>query len=132
LALPKVVVSTVEIPVADLPRAIAWYDKVLGFKAGWADAANAILSRQGESVRLLLVRTARPERLVIHPEGTAVVHGVLDLQTDDLAALHAHLVGAGANPDPLGPPAHEWAPRGFGFWDSEGNRLGAFSYPQRT
>ena len=51
------------------------------------------------------------------------------LKAADLEALHAHISTLGTAVDELRPPSLSWAPRGFGFLDSEGgNRLAAFSY----
>jgi catechol-2,3-dioxygenase len=132
MALPKIVVDTVEIPVGNLERAVAWYGAALEFQAEWSDQGHALLSRDGEKVRLLLVQTKDEARLGIRSCNANLLHGVLDFSTPDLDGLHAHLTGLKAKVDALGPPANEWAPRGFGFFDSEGNRLGASSAPPRS
>lgn len=127
---PRVRINTVEIPVADLARAVEWYERCLGFVAEWSDEHHAMLvAREGdESARILLVETDDHTRLAFRSTKTSVTHSVVDFVSDDLDALHAHLRSCGANADDLGPPANDWAPRGFGFVDPDRNRLGAFSY----
>ena len=130
---PPVRIASVEIPVTDLARACAWYERALGFVAEWSDADHAMLSggADGEGgPTVLLVQTKDAARLAFTCTGTGVRHGVVDVRTADLDGLHAHLAAMGARVDELAAGGNEWAPRGFGFFDCEGNRLGAFSYAQ--
>lgn len=124
--------ATVEIPVRSLARAAGWYEAALGYTSEWSDGHHAMLvPRAGGAgaVRLLLVETAdEGARLAFGSTHTAITHSVLDFESGDLEALHAHLTGLGTPVDELGPPKNDWAPRGFGFEDTEGNRLGAFEY----
>ena len=79
-------------------------------------------------MRLLLVETLETVRLGFFGSSSGVHHGVIDFKASDLEALHAHISTLGTAVDELRPPSLSWAPRGFGFLDSEGNRLAAFSY----
>lgn len=124
---PDFQLATIELPVTDLARAVSWYEKVLGCALSWSDESHALL-RFRPGVDLLLVRTDDPTRLSFRSSATGVHHGVVDFRTSDLEALHASLSAAGAQVDPLGPPANDWAPRGFAFFDPDGNRFGAFAY----
>jgi catechol 2,3-dioxygenase-like lactoylglutathione lyase family enzyme len=131
----RVCADCIEIPVALLERAKTWYQEVLGLDCVWSDDHHAMLEgaeSAGHSydfgLRILLVETQDPARLGFLSSHTQVVHGVIDLKTEDIEAFHRHLKSKNVNADDLSPPASGWAPRGFGFLDSEGNRLGAFSY----
>lgn len=123
----SVTVATVEIPVSDLRRAVGWYAETLGFKEEWADEHHALLGAGDDGPRLLLV-VADGARLGFSCPATGLRHGVVDLRTGDLDALHARLTALGGPVDALDEPGNGWAPRGFGFEDSEGNRLAAFAY----
>ena len=129
-------ISTVEIPVADLARAIEWYQSALGLNCTWSDEHHAMLAEataagvqtKSTSPSILLVRTNDGSRLGFRNTSNGLHHSVIDFQTGDLEAFHAHLLLLGSQVDDLTPPANEWAPRGFGFFDCEGNRMGAFTY----
>jgi len=132
---PSIRLSTVEIPVENLDRAASWYRRVLDMNQTWSDDGHALLEPSQKAgkfldlgVKVLLVLTAAAERLAIRNSRTGVVHGVLDVETDDLAGLHALLRSRGVALDPLGEPVNEWAPRGFPFQDSEGNVFGVYAY----
>jgi catechol 2,3-dioxygenase-like lactoylglutathione lyase family enzyme len=131
MSVPSVQRSTIEIPVANLKRAVAWYHKALGLNCTWSDDHHALLSGAttlGSGTQILLVETSDPGRLVFHNSWNGVHHSVVDFKTADLEALHEHLRAQSVQVDDLLPPVNEWAPRGFAFLDSEGNRLGAFTY----
>lgn len=129
---PSVRLATIEIPVRSLARAAGWYEAALGYTSEWSDDHHAMLVPRGDAAgapKLLLVETADEDaRLAFGSTHTAITHSVLDFESHDLDALHAHLTGLGTPIDELGPPKNDWAPRGFGFEDTEGNRLGAFEY----
>jgi catechol 2,3-dioxygenase-like lactoylglutathione lyase family enzyme len=125
---PSVMMGAVEVPVSDLRRAVGWYVQALGFEEAWTDEHHALLEAR-EGPGLLLVATGPGVRLGFDCPATGLRHGVIDFRTNDLDALHARLTAMGTPVDPLDEPGNDWAPRGFGFEDSEGNRLAAFSYP---
>jgi catechol 2,3-dioxygenase-like lactoylglutathione lyase family enzyme len=130
---PVLRIHTVEIPVANLKRANDWYQTALGFICAWSDERHALLSgaQAGENsneARILLVETDDMTRLGFSNSSTGLHHGIIDFQTLELEDLHAFLRTQGTPVDDLKPPVNTWAPRGFGFTDSEGNRLAAFSY----
>jgi catechol 2,3-dioxygenase-like lactoylglutathione lyase family enzyme len=135
----SVQIGTVEVPVADLKRAIAWYQSALGLTCTWSDEHHALLTGATEPrhaanssfTDILLVQTEDASRLGFQNTNNGLRHGVLDFRSTDLEGLHAHLLLHGAPVDDLNPPVNQWAPRGFGFFDSEGNRLGAFTYAAR-
>ena len=127
---PNVSISAIEIPVSKLGRAILWYDHALGFSCEWSDHHHALLVHKcnPSSPRVLLVETDDPARLRFVSTNTKVVHSAIDFETDDLDAFHAHLSICIPGLEPIPVPANDWAPRGFGFSDCEGNRLAVFSY----
>ena len=133
---PVLRINTVEIPVADLPRAKGWYRDALGFVSVWSDEKHALLSGSAvgghdpadRQTRILLVETSDVTRLGFQNSSNGLRHSVVDFETLELEALHAFLKTLGTMVDDLLPPVNAWAPRGFGFADSEGNRLAAFTY----
>jgi catechol 2,3-dioxygenase-like lactoylglutathione lyase family enzyme len=123
-------IHTVEIPVANLKRAIDWYQTALGLICAWSDERHALLSgaqATGNEPRILLVETDDMTRLGFSNSSNGLHHSVIDFQTLELEDLHAFLHTQGTPVDDLKPPVNTWAPRGFGFSDSEGNRLAAFT-----
>lgn len=134
MRIPSLQINTIEIPVSNLKRAVDWYQSALGLHCEWSDEKHALLTNEADEVkanssevRLLLVETLETVRLGFLGSG-GVHHGVIDFKAPDLEALHAHISTLGTAVDEMRPPSLSWAPRGFGFLDSEGNRLAAFSY----
>lgn len=111
--------TNIEIPVADLERAIVWYRDRLGFELAWRGEEEAFLTLTGEGVRFFLVETTDDCRLEFRKRRTAVVHGPVDFYADDLPGLHRALKERGVEVDPLKADAF-----GFGFRDLDGNRFG--------
>ena len=134
--MPPISISAVEIPVADLRRAMNWYRTALGFGSTWSDHNHALLSSSGNGdnhenvpgIQILLVQTEELTRLGFTNSSNGLHHSVIDFRTSYLQDLHAHLRTQGTRVDDLQPPVNSWAPQGFGFFDSEGNRLAAFTY----
>mgnify|MGYP002619729240 CR=1 FL=1 len=117
--------------MADLHRAVRFYEAALGFQCAWSDDHHAMLSlahSPGPAIEVLLVETADDARLSFRSSHTGLHHGVLDFHTSDLSRLPTHLRSIGTEVHDVAPAVNEWAPSGFGFFDSEGNRLAAFSY----
>lgn len=126
-------IGTLEIPVANLLRAIDWYARAFGLECAWSDEAHAVLQwPQGDGPSLLLVATDDAPRLRFKSTHTGLDHAVVDFETDDLESFHAHLGAMVPGLGPIPAPANDWAPRGFAFDDSEGNRLAVFSYRDRA
>ena len=129
MSTPSIRIATIEIPVRVLDRASTWYEKALGLTIEWSDEHHAMLvSADKHGPRLLLVETDDGARLAFTSSHTSIAHSVIDVEVDDLEALHAKLTSLGQPVDELGPPKNDWAPKGFGFSDTEGNRLGAYQY----
>lgn len=128
-----ITLSSVEIPVFDLERAVRWYEQALGYSCTWSDQNHAMLVNEGNasSAKILLVETNDTLRLAFRSTNTGIVHSAIDFEADDLEMAHAHLAGLIPDLAPIPPTANEWAPRGFGFDDSEGNRLAIFSYGKK-
>lgn len=130
---PVITVSSVEIPVADLKRAIGWYEQALGYSCAWSDRHHAMLvsENKASSVNIFLVETNDAMRLEFHSTNTKVTHSAIDFKTDDLEKAHEHLARFVPGLEAIPQPANEWAPRGFGFHDCEGNRLAIFSFGKK-
>ena len=110
---------TIEVPVLDLERAVAWYQRALGLKKEWSDGRRAMLRIPGGQ-SLFLVETNDARRLAFSCTSTGIVHSVIDFLVADLAAFHAHFRSLKTGVEELKPGAV-----GFGFRDPDGNRLGA-------
>lgn len=124
-------IGSIEIPVFDLQRAIEWYKKALGYHCVWSDDLHAMLHPQEThqlSAKILLVKTEDSFRLKFKSTFTNTEHSVIDFETDDLEKFHQHILTLIPNLGAIPEPVNDWAPRGFGFEDSEGNRLAVFSY----
>lgn len=135
----KLSLSSVEIPVAQLDRAISWYGEALGYACEWSDSHHAMLacmnsaeSSGRNAPRILLVETNDISRLSFKSTHTNLQHSVIDFETDNLESVHAHLSKFIQDLEPIPVPANGWAPRGFGFSDCDGNRLAIFSYAATT
>ncbi len=136
MTMPFLRINTVEVPVANLKRAIDWYQAALQLQCVWSDEGHALLSgsagtedHQNEvGTRILLVRTDDLTRLGFMNSSNGLHHSVIDFQTNDLESFHASLCTQGTHVDDLKPPVNAWAPRGFGFFDCDGNRLAVFTY----
>lgn len=74
------------------------------------------------------METSDVTRLGFQNSSNGLRHSVVDFETLELETLHAFLKAFGTMVDDFLPPVNAWAPRGFGFADSEGNRLAAFTY----
>ena len=127
--------STIEIPVDDLNSAIEWYEKVFPLSTVWSDDNHAMLENSQDDaknprlgVRFLLVQTADSSRLVFKSTGTKIRHSVIDFECNDLEGFHSHLSSINVDVQALEPPANDWAPRGFPFFDPFGNCFGVFTY----
>jgi catechol-2,3-dioxygenase len=130
---PIITLSSVEIPVSDLKRAIGWYEQALGYSCTWADQHHAMLVNENNasSTKIFLVETNDALRLEFRSTHTGIMHSAIDFETDDLEKAHAHLASFVPGLEAIPQPANEWAPRGFGFHDSEGNRLAIFSFGKK-
>lgn len=131
-ALPSIRINSVEIPVKNAAASAEWYGRCLGLVTAWSDKHHALLesapANGADAPRVLLVETDDDARLAFRSTHRRIDHSVIDFITDDLEGMHAHLRASGAEVGDLGPPANDWAPRGFAFQDPDGNRLGVFAY----
>lgn len=112
-------INTVELPVADLARAIAWYESILGLRVQWRGDRSAVVGAGDGGTRLYLVQTDDPARLRFTNTADGTLHSVVDFYTRDLAATHAQLRRRGVEIDDLREGA-----LGFGLSDLDSNRLG--------
>jgi predicted enzyme related to lactoylglutathione lyase len=99
-----------ELPLSDVPAGVAHYRDVLGFSVNYQQHDIGVMDR--DEVRLLLIaRTDRHQGI-----GSCYVY------VDDADALHAELVGKGANVqgEPISRP---WGLREFRVLDPEGNQI---------
>lgn len=98
-----------ELPVSDVSAAVAYYQKVLGFRINYAQDDLGVMDR--DDVTLVLIpRSAK--------QGTGSCYAYIR----DADALHAELTARGA--DVQGRPvSRPWGLRDFSVLDLDGNRL---------
>lgn len=95
---------------ADVPKAVAWYRDVLGFRVTWSDGHGAVLDRD----RITLLVGERK------PGGIQASRSYLYIRDANL--WHAELTRRGVTID--GPPVdHPWGLRDFTATDLDGNQL---------
>src|SRR5688572_20241117 len=97
-------ITTLELPVAQLARAVAWYEHHLGLRCTWRGEHEAALAAaQRGAVALYLVQTDAPERLTFRNSRHGYRQSVVDFATGDLPDLHARLKDGGVDVDDLAP-----------------------------
>src|SRR5438067_1827342 len=80
---PILKIVTLEIPVRDLDRAVAWYQRALGLEVAATNGRSVMLrmppGESGESgpINLFLVETNDARRLGFCSTGTGIVHNVI-------------------------------------------------------
>lgn len=111
--------TRIDIPVADLERAIAWYRDRLGFDLAWKDDEEAFVTLTNEGIRFFLIETKDEGRLGLMERRKGVANGAVDFYAEDLDELHRTLKERGVAVDALRPDGF-----GFGFEDLDGNRFG--------
>jgi catechol 2,3-dioxygenase-like lactoylglutathione lyase family enzyme len=99
-----------ELPVDDVPAAVAYYRDVLGFRVNYAQHDLGVMDRDAVTV-LLIARTAQHTGI-----GSCYVY------IRDADALHAELLAKGANVQGE-PVSYPWGLRDFEVLDQAGNRL---------
>lgn len=99
-----------ELPISDVSAAIAYYQKVLGFKINYAQDDLGVMDRDGVTL-LLIPRTGEHQGI-----------GSCYAYVRDADALHAELTARGATV--LGKPVSQpWGLRDFSVRDLDGNRI---------
>jgi uncharacterized glyoxalase superfamily protein PhnB len=99
-----------QLPVDDVPAAVAYYRDVLGFRVNYAQHDLGVMDRDDITI-LLIARTQRHTGI-----GSCYVY------IRDADALHAELLGRGANVQGE-PVSHPWGLRDFHVLDSAGNQV---------
>ncbi len=118
-------IATVEIPVTDLNRSVAFYADVLGVKAEFKGEKNAMLSFQAKGVpTIFLVETDEQKSLSFVNSNDGVEHSVIDFYTPSLKEFHEWLQKKNVEVGPLN-INQEHGLGGFGFKDPDGNLLSA-------
>jgi predicted enzyme related to lactoylglutathione lyase len=103
------------LPLSDVASGVEYYQRVLGFHVNYVQADLGVMDRDDVTV-LLLQRK---------PEHSGV--SFCEAYVRDADALHAELVGRGANVSGE-PVSHPWGLRVFHVLDLEGNRI-TFAQP---
>ena len=99
-----------ELPVDDVPAAVAYYRDVLGFHVNYAQDDIGVMDRDAVTL-LLIARTAQHTGI-----------GSCYIYIRDADSLHAELLAKGANVRGE-PVSHPWGLRDFDVHDMAGNRL---------
>src|SRR4029079_8069160 len=84
-------ITNVEVPVADLARALDWYGQMLGLTVSWRGEREAAVALPEGTAHLFLVETADPQRLGFQTSRYGRSQSVVDLYARGLIRLHAHL-----------------------------------------
>ncbi|MEW9698144.1 sigma-70 family RNA polymerase sigma factor [Paenibacillus sp. SI8] len=120
-------ISTIEIPVGDMTRAIHWYGQILGTKVVYQDGLTAMLHLQGGNrigvPTLYLVQTDDPQRLSFFNTNTNIIHSVIDFFVPDLERFRFFLIDQGVEVTGINYIPGLEGMGGFGFKDPEGNSL---------
>ncbi|MBD3921619.1 VOC family protein [Paenibacillus sp. PR3] len=118
----------VEIPVSNLKAAIEWYEGVIGvrtvgeFNESWKEA---MLDFPGHPAGIYLVQTDSADRLKFHNTNHGYTQSVVDFYTEDLAGFHQYLLSLGVPTNRQTIDVQPGEISGFGFFDPDGNSLGA-------
>lgn len=121
-------ISGVEIPVSNLKAAVDWYGEVLGLRVvgeyhdSWKEA---MLEFPNHRIGVYLVQTDSLERLKFNNTNHGFTQSIIDFYTEDIISFHNHLktLDISINRETLELKPGEIG--GFGFFDLDGNSLGA-------
>ncbi|GIO32189.1 MULTISPECIES: VOC family protein [Paenibacillus] len=121
-------IAGVEIPVSNLRTAVDWYERVIGVKVvgGFDESSTeAMLDFPNHPAGIYLVQTDSKDRLKFQNTNHGYTQSVIDFYTDDLVGFHNHLkmLGVSTNRETIELKPGEIS--GFGFFDPDGNSLGA-------
>jgi catechol 2,3-dioxygenase-like lactoylglutathione lyase family enzyme len=103
------------IPLTDVAAGVDYYQRILGFHVNYVQSDLGVMDR--DDVTILLIQRKEPHSGVAWCEA----------YVRDADALHAELVGRGANVQGE-PVSHPWGLRDFHVLDLEGNRI-TFAQP---
>lgn len=103
------------LPLSDVAAGVEYYERVLGFRVNYVQSDLGVMYR--DDVTVLLIQRK--------PEHSGV--SFCEAYVRDADALHAELVGRGANVQGE-PVSHPWGLRDFHVLDLEGNRI-TFAQP---
>jgi len=118
-------IATVEIPVSNLDRSVAFYVDVLGVQVEFKGEKNAMLSFQSKGVpTIFLVETEEKKSISFSNSHTGVEHSIIDFYTQSLEEFHHWLQVKNIEVGPLN-MKEEHGFGGFGFKDPDGNLLSA-------
>jgi catechol 2,3-dioxygenase-like lactoylglutathione lyase family enzyme len=118
-------IATIEIPVSDLERSIAFYREIFGVSVHFHGEKAAMLTFEAKGVpTIFLVETGSEGKLSFHNTYTGIDHTVVDFYTESLEEFRDWLKGKNVEVGPLN--VHpENGMGGFGFKDPDGNNLSA-------
>ncbi|QPC47603.1 VOC family protein [Mangrovibacillus cuniculi] len=118
-------VATIEIPVSNLEKSLAFYTEVLAVDIHFKGDKNAMLTFGVKGVpTLFLVETDNVEKLSFANSSTGVEHSIIDFYTPDLKGFYDFLVEKNVEVGSLN--LREGSDLGgFGFRDPDGNLLSA-------
>jgi catechol 2,3-dioxygenase-like lactoylglutathione lyase family enzyme len=115
-------VACPEIPVSDLPAALAYYRDSLGFTIDWADEALGLAGISRGATRAFMTNAPYRAQLANRPP---LVLWLNLANRSEVDALHAEWAGAGARID-APPAAQPWKLYEFFAADPDGNRFRVF------
>ncbi|MFB4386913.1 VOC family protein [Bacillus sp. BR_10] len=85
-------ITTIEIPVTNIPRAVSWYEQILEMIVLHQSEEAAMLTfTHGEGPSFYLVKTKHEKRIYFMNSFTGVRHSMIDLFVKDLKNFHQYL-----------------------------------------
>jgi catechol 2,3-dioxygenase-like lactoylglutathione lyase family enzyme len=125
-------IASIEIPVSNMDKAIAWYEEIIGAKAGFRDTEQGTamlhLNNGAGAVgvpSLYLVETDDTTRLSFFNTLYGYEQSIIDFYTTDLAKFYTFLKENNIAVPEIDFDKEERS--GFGFHDPDGNSLGVCS-----
>lgn len=124
-------IAGIEIPVSNLQASVHWYTSILGlklleeFKDTWKEAMLQFPDHPAGVPMIYLVQTDSPERLAFYNTNHGYTQSVIDFYAPDLGKFHRWLQSNGVNTNRDKVELKPGEIGGFGFFDPDGNSLGA-------
>lgn len=117
-------IATIEVPVRNLEKSIAFYTEILGVEICFKGNKNAMLSFKKQGVpTIYLVETDDMQELSFKNTNTKIEHSLIDFYTPLLTNFYDWLKEKGIKVGPLN--INDSGFGGFGFKDPDENVLSA-------
>lgn len=131
MSVPVPRITSIEIPVSNLKRAVNWYNQILGltllgeFQDSWKEAMMQFPGQVTGVPTIYLVQTDSNDRLGFYNTNRGYTQSIIDFHVPDLSAFHQQLQSHGVKTNREHLVLAQGEISGFGFFDPDGNSLGA-------